>query len=75
MAAIINDSAQTPTAGADLAGMILAARAPRILNHDIMGCTAEGVLGNQLYSGRVLGASDPGDLSNHPPAKPGALNA
>jgi len=71
MAAIINDSAQTPTAGADLAGMILAARAPRILNHDIMGCTAEGVLGNQLYSGRALGASDPGDLIQlHPDLKP-----
>jgi len=34
----------------------------RIVNHDIMGCTAEGVVGNQLYSGRALGLTEPGDL-------------
>jgi len=39
------------------------ARAPaRIINHDIMGCTAEGVVGNHLYSGRALGLTEPGDL-------------
>lgn len=34
----------------------------RIVNHDIMGCTAEGVVGNYLYSGRALGLTEPGDL-------------
>ncbi|MBK5968440.1 MULTISPECIES: ATP-grasp domain-containing protein [Thiorhodovibrio] len=34
----------------------------RILNHDIMNCTAEGVLGNHLYSGRAVGISDPEDV-------------
>jgi hypothetical protein len=35
---------------------------PRVFNHDIMGCTAEGVVGNHLYSGRVLGMTEPGDV-------------
>ena len=34
----------------------------RILNHDIMNCTAEGVSGNHLYSGRALGISEPWDI-------------
>ena len=34
----------------------------QILNHDIMNCTADGVTGNQLYSGRALGISEPWDL-------------
>jgi len=39
----------------------------RIVNHDIMGCTAEGVAGNHLYSGRALGLTEPGDvLQLHP---------
>jgi len=43
----------------------------RIVNHDIMGCTAEGVVGNQLYSGRALGLTEPGDLLQlHPELKP-----
>ncbi|MGW8310999.1 MAG: ATP-grasp domain-containing protein [Thiogranum sp.] len=33
-----------------------------IVNHDIMDCTAEGVVGNQLYSGRALGLSEPWDI-------------
>jgi hypothetical protein len=33
-----------------------------IINHDIMHCTADGVVGNHLYSGRALGISDPADL-------------
>ncbi|MFP4494777.1 MAG: ATP-grasp domain-containing protein [Halochromatium sp.] len=71
MGVSINDSARNPTLTADLAGMIAPARAPRILNHDIMGCTAEGVLGNHLYSGRALGVSDPGDLIQlHPDLEP-----
>jgi len=37
-------------------------RSPRILNHDIMNCTHESVLGNHLYSGRALGMSEPEDL-------------
>ncbi len=33
-----------------------------IVNHDIMHCTAEGVTGNHLYSGRALGITEPGDI-------------
>ncbi len=33
-----------------------------IINHDIMHCTAEGVVGNHLYSGRALGLSEPWDM-------------
>jgi hypothetical protein len=40
----------------------------RIHNHDIMGCTAEGVAGNRLYSGRVLGATEPGEIIQLHPA-------
>ncbi len=32
-----------------------------IFNHDIMNCTAEGVVGNYLYSGRALGITEPWD--------------
>jgi len=42
----------------------------RILNHDIMGCTADGVSGNHLYSGRALGMTEPGDIIQlHPDLK------
>lgn len=42
-----------------------------IINHDIMSCTAEGVLGNHLYSGRALGISEPCDLIQlHPALRP-----
>lgn len=34
----------------------------RIFNHDIMHCTHDAVLGNYLYSGRVLGMTEPDDL-------------
>ena len=37
-------------------------RTRTIFNHDIMGCTADGVSGNHLYSGRALGATEPGDV-------------
>jgi hypothetical protein len=33
-----------------------------IINHDIMICTAEGVVGNHLYSGRALGLLEPWDM-------------
>jgi hypothetical protein len=33
-----------------------------IINHDIMSCTADGVVGNHLYSGRALGISEPWDI-------------
>ena len=33
-----------------------------IYNHDIMNCTAEGVIGNHLYSGRALGITEPWDM-------------
>jgi hypothetical protein len=52
-ARIMEAMLSTPTA---------AERAPRIFNHDILSCTAEGVVGNHLYSGRILGATEPGDL-------------
>lgn len=42
-----------------------------ILNHDIMNCTAEGVTGNHLYSGRALAISEPWDIVQiHPDLKP-----
>jgi len=42
-----------------------------IINHDIMNCTAEGVVGNHLYSGRALGISQPWDLIQiHPDLEP-----
>lgn len=53
-----------------MAAVELSAVAPvkkRLINHDIMNCTAEDVLGNYLYSGRALGASNPDDvLQLHP---------
>lgn len=33
-----------------------------IFNHDIMHCTHDAVVGNYLYSGRVLGMTEPEDL-------------
>jgi len=33
-----------------------------IYNHDIMNCTAEGVIGNDLYSARALGVTEPWDM-------------
>jgi hypothetical protein len=49
----------------------MALNAPgRIVNHDIMGCTAEGVTGNHLYSGRALAMTDPDDIIQlHPELK------
>jgi hypothetical protein len=42
-----------------------------IVNHDIMHCTADGVVGNDLYSGRALGLSEPDDfIQLHPVLKP-----
>lgn len=42
-----------------------------VMNHDIMNCTAEGVVGNHLYSGRALGLSEPWDIIQlHPELKP-----
>jgi hypothetical protein len=48
--------------GTALAEPTTTGRQRRILNHDIMGCTADGVVGNHLYSGRALAVSEPGDL-------------
>ncbi len=48
----------------------LAPTKKRLINHDIMNCTADDVMGNYLYSGRALGASDPNDvLQLHPDLK------
>ncbi|MGB5338109.1 MAG: ATP-grasp domain-containing protein [Gammaproteobacteria bacterium] len=33
-----------------------------IYNHDIMSCTADGVVGNHLFSGRALGITEPWDM-------------
>ena len=42
-----------------------------IVNHDIMNCTAEGVSGNDLYSGRALGLTEPNDyIQLHPVLRP-----
>ncbi len=42
-----------------------------ILNHDIMSATAEGVVGNHLYSARALGISEPRDMIQlHPDLQP-----
>ena len=42
----------------------------RIYNHDIMHCTHDAVVGNYLYSGRVLGMTEPEDLIQlHPDLK------
>jgi hypothetical protein len=42
----------------------------KIFNHDIMHCTHDAVAGNYLYSGRVLGVSEPDDLIQlHPDLK------
>jgi hypothetical protein len=42
-----------------------------VVNHDIMHCTAEGIAGNDLYSGRALGLSEPEDfIQLHPRLKP-----
>ncbi len=39
----------------------------RIFNHDIMHCTHDAVVGNYLYSGRVLGMTEPEDyIQLHP---------
>jgi hypothetical protein len=34
----------------------------KIFNHDIMNCTHESVVGNHLYSGRVLGSTETEDI-------------
>ena len=45
--------------------------AKHVLNHDIMHCTADGVVGNHLYSGRALGITDPRDIIQlHPDLQP-----
>ncbi|MGB5677405.1 MAG: ATP-grasp domain-containing protein [Gammaproteobacteria bacterium] len=42
-----------------------------IVNHDIMRCTADGVVGNHLYSGRALGLTEPDDyIQLNPALKP-----
>lgn len=42
-----------------------------VVNHDIMHCTAEGVAGNHLYSGRALGLTEPDDyIQLNPALKP-----
>ena len=42
-----------------------------IVNHDIMHCTADGVEGNDLYSGRALGLTEADDyIQLHPALKP-----
>ncbi len=40
----------------------------RIFNHDIMNCTHQQVSGNYLYSGRVLGLTEPNDIVQLHPA-------
>lgn len=41
-----------------------------VYNHDIMHCTADGVVANYLYSGRALGITEPWDIIQiHPDLK------
>lgn len=50
---------------------LIDSRVRQIFNHDIMSCTAAGVIGNHLYSGRALAATEPGDIIQlHPDLKP-----
>ncbi|MGB5735609.1 MAG: ATP-grasp domain-containing protein, partial [Thiohalocapsa sp.] len=56
--------------GAELVDPIAETRVRSIFNHDIMNCTADGVVGNHLYSGRALAATMPGDVIQlHPGLK------
>ena len=42
-----------------------------IYNHDIMNCTADGVIANHLFSGRALGITEPWDMIQlHPALQP-----
>jgi hypothetical protein len=42
-----------------------------VINHDIMNCTADGIVGNHLFSGRALGISEPWDMIQlHPDLRP-----
>nr|VFJ89155.1 MAG: ATP-grasp domain-containing protein [Candidatus Kentron sp. LFY]VFJ99633.1 MAG: ATP-grasp domain-containing protein [Candidatus Kentron sp. LFY] len=50
---------------------VLPAFTPRVFNHDIMSCTADGVIGNHLYSGRALGITGIDDVIQlHPDLRP-----
>jgi hypothetical protein len=43
----------------------------KIFNHDIMTCTHDAVTGNYLFSGRVLGLTEPDDIIQlHPDLEP-----
>jgi hypothetical protein len=71
MVAAINGSVQNSGATSGVEGIATPQRPPLVINHDIMGCTAEGVVGNHLYSGRALGASQPDDVIQlHPDLQP-----
>lgn len=71
MGAAINDPQTVSATDPNAFTLASSERLPRILNHDIMGCTAEGVLGNHLYSGRALGVSEPEDVIQlHPDLRP-----
>ncbi|MES9980852.1 MAG: hypothetical protein ABW107_19135, partial [Candidatus Thiodiazotropha sp. 6PLUC5] len=50
------------TRSAEVQRSVVRPRIPRIFNHDILSCTAEGVKGNHLYSGRILGATEHDDI-------------
>ena len=53
------------------AGHVYGSSARYIVNHDIMRCTADGVVGNHLYSGRALGLTEPHDyIQLNPQLKP-----
>ena len=42
-----------------------------VVNHGIMHCTADDVVGNELYSGRALGLTGPADyIQLHPVPRP-----
>ena len=47
----------------------------KIFNHDILTCTHDAVMGNHLYSGRVLGLTEPDDIIQLHPALKSQWNA
>jgi hypothetical protein len=71
MVTAISDAMHDAGTSANVEGVEAASRPASVINHDIMGCTAEGVVGNHLYSGRALGASEPEDMIQlHPDLRP-----
>ena len=61
---MVSISSQSPSTSKDSPRRTTTAteKVPQIFNHDIMTCTADGVVGNELYSGRALGITSKEDI-------------